>query len=108
MADVAHEFSFEVCNRGEYAAGDDIAFDLAEPQLDLVEPRGVRRGEVQMDVGVSGQELINALGLVRREIVGDDVDLFATRLVHDQIGRGRRRTQPRCVAALSYPTLHRF
>jgi hypothetical protein len=38
MTDVAHELSLEVGDGSEHAAGDDIAFDLAESQLDLVEP----------------------------------------------------------------------
>ena len=36
--DVASEFTSQVGNRGEDAAGDDLAFDLGEPNLDLVEP----------------------------------------------------------------------
>ena len=50
MTDVAHEFSLEVGDGSEYAARDDVALDLAEPQLDLVEPRGVGRSEVQMNL----------------------------------------------------------
>ena len=37
--DVATEFASQVRNRGEDATGDDLAFDLGEPDLDLVEPR---------------------------------------------------------------------
>jgi hypothetical protein len=42
-SDVATEFASQVGNRSENAAGDDLAFDLGEPYLDLVEPRGIRR-----------------------------------------------------------------
>ena len=56
-----------------------IALDLGEPQFDLVEPGRVRWGEVQMNVGVLSQELVDALGLVRREVVGDDVDVLSAR-----------------------------
>ena len=36
--DVATEFASQVGNRSENAAGDDLAFDLGEPDLYLVEP----------------------------------------------------------------------
>ena len=36
--DVASEFASQVGNRGEDATRDDLAFDLGEPDLDLVEP----------------------------------------------------------------------
>jgi len=36
--DVASEFTSQVGNRGEDTAGDNPAFDLGEPNLDLVEP----------------------------------------------------------------------
>ena len=36
-----------------------------------------------------GQEVLDALGLVRREIVGDHVDLFAARLVDHDVGQER-------------------
>ena len=48
MADVTHQFSLQVWQRGEHASGDDIALDLGEPQLHLVEPGGVGRSEVQL------------------------------------------------------------
>ena len=71
-------FLFRSGNGGEDAAGDDIALDLGEPQLDLVEPRGVRRREVQANVAdASARNSSTRLGFVRRQIVGDDVDLFA-------------------------------
>jgi hypothetical protein len=37
LADVAHEFSFEIRQGREHAAGDDIAFDPGEPQLHLID-----------------------------------------------------------------------
>ena len=36
--DVASEFVSQVGNRGENTARDDVALDLSEPDLDLVEP----------------------------------------------------------------------
>lgn len=51
-ADVAHEFASEVGHGREDAAGNGVALDLGEPQFDLVQPRGVGRGEVQVEPGV--------------------------------------------------------
>ena len=61
----------KVDRRGEDASRDHVALDLLEPELDLVEPGGVRRREVQMEL----EELLHASRLVRREVVEDHVDL---------------------------------
>ena len=42
-----------------------------------------------MNAAVVRQELINNLGLVRREVVGDDVDFLALRLVGHNVGKER-------------------
>jgi len=39
-----------------------------------------------MDGGMFGEEVPHELGLVRREIVGDDMDFLAQGLVDDDIG----------------------
>jgi hypothetical protein len=41
MTDVTHELARQVVDRGEDPAGDHIAFDAAEPEFDLIEPRGI-------------------------------------------------------------------
>jgi len=82
-ADVVHELALEVGGRAEDAAVDEVTLDLAEPKLDLVEPGGVGGSEVQADVGVKLQELLHSLCLVGREVVQDDVDLLARRLLGD-------------------------
>ena len=89
MPDIAHELSFEIRHRGKDATGDDVAFDLGEPQFDLVEPGGVRRGEVQMHPRILGEERLDPRGLVRREVVGDHMDLLAVGLVHHEVGQKR-------------------
>ena len=63
LADVAHEFSAQVGDRGKDAARDHVTLDLAEPQFDLVEPGRVGRGEVHMDLRVLGKERIDLLCL---------------------------------------------
>ena len=42
-----------------------------------------------MNVQVLGEERIDSLGLVRREVVGDHMDLFALALVHHEVGQKR-------------------
>ncbi len=86
MPDVAHELAGQVLDRGKYPAGNDIALDLGEPVFDLVEPRGVGRRVVKVQFRVSRKELLDPLGLMGREIVGNDMNLLARRLVGDQVG----------------------
>lgn len=83
LADVAHELVLEVGGRCEDAAIDEVALDLAKPRLDLVEPRGVGRREVEVDVLVQAQELAHATGLVGGQVVEDGVNLLTFRLAGD-------------------------
>lgn len=53
VADVAQEFGAEIRDRAEDAPRDDLALNFGEPIFDLVEPRGVGRGEVQRDLGMA-------------------------------------------------------
>ena len=87
MSDVAHDLASQVIDRGEDAAGNEVAFNLAEPDFDLVEPRGVGRDEVQVEVGMVGQELGDALGLMRRKVVDDDVDRSALGFEGDDLAQ---------------------
>ena len=65
----------ELVDVGEAGAGERIALQDREPDLDLVEPGGVGRREVEPNVRVADAAIV-ALGLVGREIVEDDVDLL--------------------------------
>jgi len=90
VTDVAHELAGQVLDRGEDTAGDDIALDMAEPIFYLIEPGG--RGVVEMKLRVSGEELLSPRGLVGREVVGNEMDLFAARLIGDHLGeKGHER-----------------
>ena len=66
----------ELVDIGEAGAGEGAALEDGEPDLDLVEPGAVGRGEMEADVWVAGEPAF-ALGLVDRKIVEDDVDLLA-------------------------------
>src|SRR5665811_2248472 len=63
-----------LARRGVARSPEGRAFEDGEPDLDLVEPRGVGRGEVEMDVPMASQPAV-VLGLVRAEVVEHDVDL---------------------------------
>ncbi len=51
-ADVLHELAAEIRRRAEDAARDALAFDLGEPQLRLIQPGAVRRGEMDVNARV--------------------------------------------------------
>ena len=63
--DVAANLSREVRQRAEDPSGEEVALDLSKPEFDLIEPRRVRWGEVQMDAGMLLQKRGDAFGLVR-------------------------------------------
>ena len=87
MTDVTHELARQVVDRGEDPAGDHIAFDAAEPEFDLIEPRGIGRSKVQVQFGMIGQELCDPLGLMGREVVGDDMDLATPGLQRNNLAQ---------------------
>src|SRR5882724_13430152 len=41
---------------------------------------------VEMDFGMSREELLNSLGLVGREVVGDEMNLLTARLIGNHLG----------------------
>ena len=84
LADVAHELPCEVGGGLKDAASDDLAFQLGKPELDLVEPAGVGRGEVKMHIGMAAEEVPDPLGLMSRQVVGDDMDLLVEGVLGDQ------------------------
>src|SRR5215470_14830387 len=85
MPDVPTNLLREIGDRGEDAPGEQIPFDLGEPEFDLIEPRRIRRREVQPHIGVRDQEGAHRLGLVGGEIVEDYVDLTTLRLAGDDV-----------------------
>ena len=86
VTDVAHQLAGQVLNRGEYPARNNIALKLGEPVFDLVEPGRVGRRVVEVQSGVRREELLHPRGLMSRQVVRDNMDLLAVRLVGDQIG----------------------
>lgn len=89
MPDIAHQFLAEILDRGKDTSGDDLALDLREPALDLVEPRGVRRREMQVHGRVGLQKLGDPCGLVGREVISDHVNLLTYGLRGHQVRQKR-------------------
>ena len=80
VADVTHELASEILYGGEDTSRNNVALNLGKPNLDLIEPAGIGRGVMDPNGAVSLQEFKDFLGLVRTQIVGDDVDLTTCRL----------------------------
>src|SRR6202049_1906145 len=85
LTDVSQELSLQIGDGSEYASRDDVALDLAEPQLDLIQPRRVGRSEMQMNLGMRRQEVRDRPTLVSGEVVGDDMDFFAAGLIYHNV-----------------------
>ena len=84
--DIASDFAGEIGFGSEDATGDQIALNFGEPDFDLIEPGRVGRGVMKLNIGMGGEELCDDLGLVRRRVVGDDVDWLALGLRGNYIG----------------------
>ncbi len=78
--DVAHDLSFEIVSRLEDAASDQVTLDLRKPDFDLVEPGRVGRCVVDSDGWMLGQKREDAIGLMSRKVVHDDVNFLVGRL----------------------------
>src|SRR4051794_1458043 len=63
VADVLHDLPPQISHRGEDAARENVAFNLRKPELNLIEPRRVRRREVKVHMGMLRQERSDLLGL---------------------------------------------
>jgi hypothetical protein len=74
-ADVAEDLAFEVGDGSEDAPIDDVALELTEPALDLVEPSRIGWREVQCHVGMLLKVVLHQVGLVSGEVVQDDMHL---------------------------------
>ena len=47
--------------RRKNTPGSDLPFDLGEPNLDLVQPRRIGGGKVNVDLGITRRELVDEL-----------------------------------------------
>src|SRR5947209_20454584 len=74
VPDVSPNLASEIRNRGKNAAREEIALDLREPELDLVQPRRVGRGEMQPHSGMLNQKRSDRLRFMGREVIGDHMN----------------------------------
>src|SRR5881394_1851089 len=75
--DVAAKFASQVGDGSENATGNDLTFDLSEPDLDLVQPGRIGRGEVKLHARMLCEELSNRLRFMSGEVVENDMNLLA-------------------------------
>ena len=66
----------QVRDGSENTARQKVTLDFGEPQFHLVQPGRIRWSEVEANLGVIGEELLNGFGLVRREIIENDVNFL--------------------------------
>lgn len=83
--DVAAKLARQIGDRSKDAAGDDLSFDLCEPDLDLVEPGRVGGHEMKMDARMLLQKVAHRMRFVAGEIVEDDVNLLPWRAQNDDL-----------------------
>ena len=86
--DMAGNFASEVGSGSEDAASDQIALNFGEPDFDLIEPGRVSWGIMELNIRMKGEELRHSLGLVRRKVVGDDMDLLSAGCVATTSAKG--------------------
>ena len=87
MADIAHDFAMEIALGFEDAPGNEVSLDFGEPDLDLIETRGVRRSVMELDVRMGAQEGLDGLSFMSRKVVGDDMNLGIGGLSGDHLAQ---------------------
>ena len=87
LTDVAHQFGPQVGKRVKDPASDDMALNFREPVFHLVQPRGICRRIVNADIIMCLKKGRHELGLMRREVVGNDMDCLARGLRGDNLSK---------------------
>src|SRR6202035_625577 len=73
-ADIAHDFAVQIFDRSKDAACDEIALNFREPDFDLIEPRRIGRRVMNAHLGMTSQKIADCLGLMRAQVIADDVN----------------------------------
>ena len=101
MADIAHDLSVGVGLGFEDTACNEVSLDLGEPNFDLIEPRGIGRGVMELDVGMGAQKPLNSCSFMSRKVVGDDMNMGFGGLSSEHLGEKLhelgQRPQPHCL-----------
>ena len=87
VTNVLEDLTLQIGDGREDTAREDVALDLREPQLDLIQPRRIRRRKVQVHARMLRQERADLLGLMRRQIVENDVNLGRRGLRRHNLGQ---------------------
>ena len=74
--DVAPQLAGQIGRRREDAARQHVPLHLREPQLHLIQPRRIRRREVQRDVGMRLEKRRHELRFVGGQVVEDHADFL--------------------------------
>jgi hypothetical protein len=106
--DIASDFASKVRSGSEDAAGEQIALNFGEPDFELIEPGRVSRGVVELNVRMKGEELRHSSGLMRRKVIGNDVDLLSRGLGGDDVGQKSDELRGWCGAGRFCPPLARW
>src|SRR3954447_22153608 len=85
MPNVATNLASEVRDGRKDAPGEQLAFDLCKPELDLIQPGRVGRSEMELDVRMIEEKRSDGLGLVGRQVIGDHMNLPPLRLRGDDL-----------------------
>ena len=80
VTNVAHKLARKILYGSEDTSRNNVALNLGKPNFDLVEPAGVGRGVVDSKSRVGLEEFTNSVGLVRTQVISNDVDLATWRL----------------------------
>jgi hypothetical protein len=78
------------------AVGDGIALDHNEAVIDLIEPRRVGQGVMEIGFGISRRELPNSPGHLNRDFVSNQNGSLCRAADRQQPRRGRRHTPGGC------------
>src|SRR5437763_3933940 len=81
VVDKGVDLAFEITDGLEGTAADRLVGNQGEPALDLVEPRTVGWGEVQMETGASRQPRANPWMLMGGVVVADQMHIETGRYV---------------------------
>ena len=85
LLDVTKELSGQVSFGSEDSSINDRALNFRKPDFDLVEPTRIGRRVMEPNCRIGIEELKNALGFVRAQVVGHDMNFSASRLAgHDR------------------------
>ena len=85
LLDVTKELSRQVSFGSEDSSINDRALNFRKPDFNLVEPTRIGRRVMEPNCRIGIEELKNALGFVRAQVVGHDMNFFTSRLAgHDR------------------------